>query len=77
MTRSLIIFAFFAMLSWAGLGAAAPDDSTTTSDATEAETQLPSYWRRNREGWFWYQDPPPEVRKRKRPRGSRTNAQRN
>jgi conjugal transfer pilus assembly protein TraF len=65
MTRSLIIFAFFAMLFWADLGAAAPDASTTRSDATEAETQLPSYWRRNREGWFWYQDPPPEVRKKK------------
>jgi conjugal transfer pilus assembly protein TraF len=65
MIRPFFVFAFVAMLSWTTLGAAAPDDATTTSDATEVETRLPSYWRRNREGWFWYQDPPPEVRNKK------------
>jgi conjugal transfer pilus assembly protein TraF len=65
MIRPLFVFAFFAMLSWAGLGAAAPDEAITPSGATEEQAPLPTYWLRNREGWFWYQDPPPDVMKKK------------
>ncbi len=65
MIRSLFLFALVAVLSWADPGAAAPDETATPSGATEVESPLPSYWLRNREGWFWYQDPPPAAREKK------------
>ena len=37
--------------AWAQPGAAEPQ-------LLEAEPESVTYWLRNREGWFWYRDPP-------------------
>lgn len=62
--RTLIALA---ALSVAILPAAAlPADETSSSrSAVAAETaaeQSSTYWLRNREGWFWYRDPPASVK---------------
>lgn len=44
-------------------------DVTATTDSTRTPAEPPaSYWRREREGWFWYREPPaPEARKKAPP----------
>lgn len=36
--------------------------STSTVAAETAPEQIGTYWLRNREGWFWYRDPPTSVK---------------
>ncbi|MDP2323045.1 MAG: conjugal transfer protein TraF, partial [Gammaproteobacteria bacterium] len=46
--------------------AALPADETASSKsavaAGTAPEQIGTYWLRNREGWFWYRDPPVSVK---------------
>ena len=56
-----------AALSVAILPAAAlpADETSTTTSAVAVETTAEpngTYWLRNREGWFWYRDPPASVK---------------
>ena len=56
-----------AALSVAILPAAAlpADETSTTTSAVAVETTADpngTYWLRNREGWFWYRDPPASVK---------------
>jgi len=56
-----------AALSLAALPVAAlPADETASSKsavaAGTAPEQIGTYWLRNREGWFWYRDPPVSVK---------------
>jgi conjugal transfer pilus assembly protein TraF len=46
---------------------AADDNPITAKPAATLADSEPSgtYWRRNREGWFWYRDPPEAVSRRK------------
>lgn len=46
-----IALALSASAAWAQPGAAEPQP-------LEAEPESVTYWLRNREGWFWYRDPP-------------------
>lgn len=46
-----IALALSASAAWAQPGAAEPQ-------LLEAEPESVTYWLRNREGWFWYRDPP-------------------
>lgn len=41
------------------------DDTSSSTSAAAVETspeQSSTYWLRNREGWFWYRDPPASVK---------------
>ena len=55
-----------AALSLAALPVAAvPADESSSVTSPVAETQAEqngTYWLRNREGWFWYRDPPASVK---------------
>lgn len=66
MIRALFRLAFVAVVFWPSISAPVPTDAATSSGASDTETEapLPTYWLRNREGWFWYQDPALEVRKK-------------
>lgn len=46
-----IALALSASVAWAQPGTAEPQP-------LEAESESVTYWLRNREGWFWYRDPP-------------------
>jgi conjugal transfer pilus assembly protein TraF len=64
-----------AALLWAGLGAATASPcawaqgagasakpaiaASAHPDAARLDTETRAYWRSARDGWFWYQDPPP------------------
>ena len=48
------------MLSAAGARA---QSGTTEPQRLEAEPESVTYWLRNREGWFWYRDPPAAARR--------------
>lgn len=50
-----------------GVAIAADDNPITAKPAATLADSEPSgtYWRRNREGWFWYRDPPEAVSRRK------------
>jgi conjugal transfer pilus assembly protein TraF len=51
------------ILPWTVLHAA--DSSPSASADPETDSAI-AYWRRLREGWFWYQDPPAPIRPPKR-----------
>jgi len=62
--RTLLVLA---ALSLAALPVAAlpADDTSSSTSAAAVETspeQSSTYWLRNREGWFWYRDPPASVK---------------
>lgn len=40
----------------------APAAPGPAESALQSEPAAPAYWKRNREGWFWYQDPPVETK---------------
>lgn len=61
----LILATFVAVFSCGGLASAASEEPATPAAATEVDSLLSSYWLRNQEGWFWYQDPPADVQKKK------------
>lgn len=46
-----------------GVAIAAADNPLTAKPAATLADSEPSgtYWRRNREGWFWYRDPPEAI----------------
>jgi len=46
------------------------DETASSTSAVAAETapeQIGTYWLRNREGWFWYRDPPASVKPKAAP----------
>lgn len=51
-----IALALSASVAWAQPGTAEPQP-------LEAESDSVTYWLRNREGWFWYRDPPVATRR--------------
>ncbi len=56
--RKLLTFSAL-LLAALALAVLALDESTTAVIAAESPQELSStYWLRNREGWFWYRDPP-------------------
>lgn len=55
-----IALALSASVAWAQPGAAEPQ-------RLEAEPESVAYWLRNREGWFWYRDPPVAAPRPARP----------
>ena len=62
--RTLLVLA---ALSLAAVPVAAlpADDTSPSTSAAAVETspeQSSTYWLRNREGWFWYRDPPTSVK---------------
>ena len=61
MSKLLTVVAL--LLATSPLTVLAADESTTTVPAVESPPEPSStYWLRNREGWFWYRDPPASVK---------------
>ena len=58
MKRPFYVLALFAILFFPALSCAQSDDGAEPPNALSGDGPIPSYWLRNREGWFWYQDPP-------------------
>src|SRR5688500_837933 len=58
MKRSSCGLALFAILLLPALSCAQSDSGAERAGVLSGDEPLPSYWLRNREAWFWYQDPP-------------------
>jgi conjugal transfer pilus assembly protein TraF len=66
--RLLIVLCIFTDLAnWASAAEIPAIASAADSDASPT-SPVSAYWDRREEGWFWYQDPPPEpVAKKRKP----------
>ena len=58
MKRPCCVFTLLATLLLPALCCAQSGSGAEPAGGLSGDEPLPSYWLRNREGWFWYQDPP-------------------
>src|SRR5438046_2176619 len=67
MQKLISIFILLTALGLTGFACgASSSEAASVSGVANAEEAPPSYWLRNQEGWFWYQDPLPDAEPRRK-----------